>query len=72
MDWMIWLNWMKVHDQSGNTENRCKSSKQIRFNTPMLQSDLCNYSDAYIVVKGTITVADSNDNAYDKKLAFLK
>ena len=38
----------------------------------MLQSDLCNYSDAYIVVKGTITVADSNDNAYDKKLAFLK
>ena len=24
----------------------------------MLQSDLCDYSDAYIVVKGTITIAD--------------
>ena len=24
----------------------------------MLQSDLCDYSDAYIVVKGAITIAD--------------
>ena len=38
----------------------------------MLQSDLCDYSDAYVVVKGTINVTDSNDNAYDKKLAFEK
>ena len=36
----------------------------------MLQSDLCNYSDAYIVVKGTINVRDPNDDAYDKKLTF--
>ena len=36
----------------------------------MLQSDLCDYSDAYIVVKGKITVTGANDNAYDKKLAF--
>ena len=36
----------------------------------MLQSDLCDYSDAYIVVKGTITVTDPNDANYDKKLAF--
>ena len=33
----------------------------------MLRSDLC---DAYIVVKGTITVADPNDANYSKKLAF--
>ena len=31
----------------------------------MLKSD---YSDAYIVVKRLITVTDSNDNAYNKKL----
>ena len=31
-------------------------NKSIRFKTPMLRSDLCNYSDAYILVKGTITV----------------
>ena len=36
----------------------------------MLRSDLCDYSDAYIVVKGDITVTDPNNNAYDKKLAF--
>ena len=36
----------------------------------MLQSDLCDYSDAYIVVKGTIAVTNPNNDAYDKKLAF--
>ena len=35
----------------------------------MLRSDLCDYIDAYIVVKGKITVTNSNNNAYDKKLA---
>ena len=55
---------------SGNAENRYKPSKQIIFNTLMLQSDLCKYSDAYVVVKGTIAAADPNHNAYDKELAF--
>ena len=36
----------------------------------MLQSDLFDYSDTYIVVKATIDVADPNNNVYDKKLAF--
>ena len=31
-------------------------NKSIRFKTPMLRSSLCDYSDAYILVKGTITV----------------
>ena len=31
-------------------------NKSIRFKTPMLRSDLCDYSDAYILVKGIITV----------------
>ena len=35
----------------------------------MLQSDLCNYSDEYFNVDGTIAVAESNNDAYDKKLA---
>ena len=34
----------------------------------MLRSDLCDYSDAYIVVKGTITVTDPDNDAYDKEL----
>ena len=36
----------------------------------MLRSDLCDYSGAYIVVKGKITVINPNNDAYDKKLAF--
>ena len=35
----------------------------------MLRSDLCDFSDAYIVVKEKITVIDPNNDAYDKKLA---
>ena len=31
-------------------------NKQIRFKTSMLRSSLCDYSDAYILVKGNVTV----------------
>ena len=36
----------------------------------MLKSDLRNCSHAYIVAKGTITVKDPDNNAYDEKLGF--
>ena len=37
----------------------------------MLRSDLCDYSDAYIVVKGIISVTGTNANdRRNKKLAF--
>ena len=36
--------------------NTYDENKSIRFKTPMLKSDLCDYSDAYILVNGTITV----------------
>ena len=36
----------------------------------MLKSDLCDYSDVYIIVKGDITVTNPASDAYDKKLAF--
>ena len=52
--------WIEVHDQSGNAENRYKPSKQIRFKALMLRSDLCDFSDAYIVVKGTITLTKTD------------
>ena len=66
----ITKKWIELHDQSGTAESRYKPSKQIRFKTSMLRSDLCDYSDAYIVAKGTIAVTRPNNNAYDKKLAF--
>ena len=37
----------------------------------MLTSDLCDYSDAYIVTKGTTTVYDSNaNNRINRELVF--
>ena len=38
------------------------ANKYIRFNTPMLTSNLCGYSAAYIFVKGKITVQITNAN----------
>ena len=60
---------LEIHDQSGTAEDRYKPSKQIRFKTSTLRSDLCDYSDAYIVVKGIITVSvkDIANNIRDKK-----
>ena len=56
----ITKKWVEVHDLSGSAEDRYKPSKQIRFKTSMLRSDLCDYSDAYIVVKGDITLTKTN------------
>ena len=56
--------------QSGNAEDRYKPSKQTRFKTSMLWSNLCDFSDAYIAVKETITVTNPDNNVYNKKLAF--
>ena len=44
----------------GYAEDRNKPSKQIRFKTSMLRSDQRNFSDAYIVVKGTITLTKTD------------
>ena len=40
--------------------NTYDENKSIIFKTPMLRSNLCDYSDAYILVKGTITVTANN------------
>ena len=44
---------IEAHDQSGRTYS---TTKQIRFKTSMLRSDLCDFRDACIVVKGVVTV----------------
>ena len=65
----ITKKWIEVQSQSGNTYN---TSKPIRFKTSMLRSDLCDYSDAYVWVKGQITVTNPNDNANFNKELTLK
>ena len=56
----ITKKWVKVYNQSGSADNRYKPNKQIRFKTSMRRSYLCDYSDAYIVVKGDITLTKTN------------
>ena len=46
-------NWVEIND---DVRGIYSLNKQIRFKTAMLRSSLCNYSDAYIIVKGNITV----------------
>ena len=47
--------WVEVYDQSLGNYN---VNKEIRIKTSMLRSDLCDFSDAYIVVKGNIIVTE--------------
>ena len=46
-------NWVEIDDESRVAYN---VNSQIKFKTTMLKSSLCDYSDAYILVKGIITV----------------
>ena len=50
--------------------NTYNENKSIRFKTPMLRSDLCDYVDAYILVNGTINVTANAgvNNIRDKKI----
>ena len=54
--------WFEVYDQS---EGNYNVNKEIRIKTSMLRSDLCDFSDAYIVVKGNITVTKKTSTADD-------
>ena len=65
-------NWVEINDESGGIYS---VNSQIKFKTAMLKSSLFDYSDAYILVKGTITVnntaaAGANANNTDKKVIF--
>ena len=51
-------NWIEINDESRGTY----TSNNIKFKTTMLRSNFCDYADAYIFVKGTITVNGAGDN----------
>ena len=58
---------IEVYDQS---EKNYNPNKEIRIKTSMLRSDLCDYSNAYIVVKGNITIVRPNNAKRNKSVAF--
>ena len=65
-------NWVEINDESRGAYN---VNSQIKFKTTMLKSTLCDYSDAYILVKETISVnntaaAGAAVNNNNKKVIF--
>ena len=65
-------NWIEINDESRGAYN---VNSQIKFKTTMLKSSLCDYKNAYILVKGTITVnntaaAGAAANNTNKKVIF--
>ena len=65
-------NWVEINDELRGTYS---VNSQIKFKSTMLKSSLCDYSDAYILVKGTVSVnnttgADAAVNNDDKKVIF--
>ena len=66
-------NWVEINDESRGAYN---VNSQIKFKTIMLKSSLSDYSDAYILVRGTIGVnntaaaAAAAVNNDDKKVIF--
>ena len=70
-------NWAEINDYS---RRKCNTNSQIIFKTPMLKPSLCDYSDAYIIVKGTMPVTnmtpqgaatDDNNKQYSKIVRHL-
>ena len=66
------LNWVEIND---DIRSAYSPNKQIRFKTAMQRSSLCDYSDAYILVKGNISVnndtgAGAAANNIGKKVIF--
>ena len=65
-------NWIEINDEPRGVYN---VNSQIKFKTTMLKFSLCDYSDAYILVKGTISAnntvaAGAAVNNNDRKVIF--
>ena len=57
-------NWVEINDESKESYS---ANSDIRFKTTILRSNLCDYDDAYILVKGTITITGAGDNDAAKR-----
>ena len=57
-------SWTEINYQSRGPYH---NNSDIRFKTTMLKSSLCDYSDAYILVKGRITITGVGDTAANRQ-----
>ena len=64
---------VEINDNARGTWNKYS---QIKFKTSMLKSCLCDYSDTYILVKGSLRITsvpppEANPNNNDKEVVFV-
>ena len=57
-------NWVEINDESKESYS---ANSDIRLKTTMVRSNLCDYADVYILVKGTITITGSSADATARK-----
>ena len=57
-------NWVEINDESRGTY----TSNDVKFKATNLRSNLCDYVDAYILVKGTITITVVENHVTAKRL----
>ena len=70
-------NWIKINDESRAAYNNNYNSNNTKFKLSMIRSNLCDYSDAYIFVKGTTSVPNTAaqgaaENNINNQLIFKK
>ena len=61
-------NWAEINDDSRATY----TGSDIKFKTTMLRSNLCDYADAYILVKGTMEITGEGDDDATKRLGIKR
>ena len=59
MDWSLW-----------SIRKNYNPNKEIRIKTSILRSDLCDFSDAYVIGEGDITLEGDDANKINNSLAF--
>ena len=57
-------NWIEINEES---QGKYDEGNQIKFKTSVIKSNLCDYSDAYILVSGTITITGAGDEDAAKR-----
>ena len=60
-------NWVEINDEGCGTYER---NNQIKHKTTMSKSSLCDHSDTYILVKGTVSVDGKGTAINDKQIIF--
>ena len=57
-------NWVEINDETQGTYDTSSN----KFKTTVLRSDLCDYSDSYILASGTIKITGAGDDDNARKI----